>query len=629
MTDSENSQGNSKPRAVILTAIPDEYTAVRAHLTEIQEKVHPSGTIYERGKFSTDGRVWDVIIVEIGLGNIVAAAQTERAIASFHPDVMLFVGVAGGIKDVKLGDVVASTKIYGYESGKAEEFFKPRPEIGLSSYELEQRAKFEAKRNDWLQRLPSIPDPTPSVIVAPIGSGEKVVASTQSEVFKFLRSNYGDAVTVEMEGRGFLETVRAHRQVSAMVIRGVSDLIDDKSEVDDRGYQPIAACHASAFAFQVLAKFSPEYFAGIPQERIQQAYQDFLPADAEVWDLESNNWAQILNNLAKFRQLEHFLECLIQDPDIPQESRNHLQVTLGKVAQKKPVEAKRNKSSRGSSPHPSAKLNSYLLVTLTRDGELQQFLLNAWLIKDYGDDTVEDLSKYEHLLDPISCKLTQVPRELDKLIQKAQRSLGIKESCLTIEFFLPIDLMGMEIDRWQITGPIKKIPLGIKYPIRLRSLERLDLDYLYSYWPQWCESWKEVRNILENRPSQERFEHLDKMEGFNWKLLSYKLKDKIGLKMTCAHPPSMRSDLFSAILYATTPIAIWTRTDILNVDGVTAIDELLTRKPLCHLCESVREIREEADAQTEEHLGFHLALLWENPYRLTPDVLVALSSPGE
>ncbi|WP_013320651.1 SEFIR domain-containing protein [Gloeothece verrucosa] len=247
------------PSAVILTAIQVEYMAVRAYLSELREEMHPQGTIYERGKFIDNGKEWQVGIVEVGAGNAGAALEAERAIAYFNPSVILFVGVAGGIKDVTLGDVVAATKVYGYESGKAKLVFEPRPDVGISTYNLIQRAKAEARKEDWLQRLQSsVPNSSPRVFVAPIAAGEKVVASKKSAVFKFLQSNYGDALAVEMEGRGILQAAHANQQVSALIIRGISDLIEKKGEADASGSQEIAARHASAFAFEILAKFTGE-----------------------------------------------------------------------------------------------------------------------------------------------------------------------------------------------------------------------------------------------------------------------------------------------------------------------------------------------------------------------------------
>lgn len=241
--------------AIIFTSLPIEYLAVRSYLTEIREETSPQGAIYERGKFAANNKIWNVGIVEIGVGNTSSALEAERAIAYFNPDAILFAGIAEGIKDVCLGDVVVSTKVYGYESGKVEETFRPRPEIKLNSNDLVQLARAEVRKADWLQRLASAPSPPPKVFVAPIVAGEKVVASKKSEVFKFLQETYRDAVAVEMEEFSFLSVARANQQVPALVIRGISDLIDNKTGADNQGYQEIAARHASAFAFELLAKF--------------------------------------------------------------------------------------------------------------------------------------------------------------------------------------------------------------------------------------------------------------------------------------------------------------------------------------------------------------------------------------
>ena len=367
-------------------------------------------------------------------------------------------------------------------------------------------------------------------------------------------------------------------------------------------------------------------FSNISQESVRKAYQNALPTDTNLWDLAEGNTEEILKKLAEFRKLFQFFQGLSQDEDLPKEFRELFEKTASELAVKK-----QHKNVKYFSEN---KLQSYLIATLSpNDNNGNKFLLNAWLIVD---DLVKGLSKFQSLLDGNEqqtgkiCNLNEVSSEFNKFLEKALRLLRGKNYCLIIEFFLPTDLMGTEIDRWKINDPVDDdITLGIKYLIRLRSLERLDLSYLDRYLSQWLDSWHKVRKLLENKPNQDYFETLAEIENCDWKSLRHNLSKKIGLKVTCHHPKSMRKDLFKAILQATTPLAIWTRTDIPNLDQVTAIDEILTFQPLCHLCESVRQTREEADAQTGEHLGHHLALLWENPYRLTPDIMRELIQTGQ
>ena len=289
------------PIAVILTAISVEYKAVRAYLTDSQRDRHDDGTIYERGNFSFNGKSWQVAIVQTRAGNTEAAVETKRAIDYFKPNVVLFVGVAGGIKDVSLGDVVAATKVYAYESGKVvEENFLPRSNASNVSYSLEQIAKAEADGEDWLKRIKgSTQTKTPKAHVGPIASGDKVLASKDSEIYKILLSNYGDALAVDMESHGVLTAVRANQKINVLIIRGISDLIDGKSEADKAGWQEIAASHASAFAFEILAKYDPTELNSSPSR---------LPKD------ENNLLYEALLSLNYREQVDKFEKFWEVDP---------------------------------------------------------------------------------------------------------------------------------------------------------------------------------------------------------------------------------------------------------------------------------------------------------------------------
>lgn len=264
-------------RALILTALSVEYQAVRTHLSGIHEETI-RGTVYKRGTFTAGQWSWDVLVAEIGPGNANAAAEAQKAIIYFDPEVMLFIGIAGGVKDVDIGDVVVATRIYGYESGKvSQEGFLARPDVGMSNYRLVQRARSEAGKQGWLKRIrgryPST-EKAPRVFVGPIAAGERVLSTTKSELYAFLRSHYNDTFAVEMEGRGFLQAAYISEPVQALVIRGISDKLDGKSEGNEEARQLIASRNAAAFAFELLAQLDVPANA----RPVQSSKNDISPA---------------------------------------------------------------------------------------------------------------------------------------------------------------------------------------------------------------------------------------------------------------------------------------------------------------------------------------------------------------
>ncbi|MGP7984946.1 5'-methylthioadenosine/S-adenosylhomocysteine nucleosidase family protein [Rhodoblastus sp.] len=247
-----SSQANRS--AIVLTALHVETVAVLRHLSDLCEETE-RGTVFQVGRFGE----WRVAVAECGEGNAHSAATVERGIARFKPEVALFIGVAGGIKDVSIGDALVSTKVYGYERGKdTEQGFKPRPAVELSAYALEQRARAIRLKTDWRARLdPTLRHENPQIYIGPIAAGEKVISSSSGKIAEFLKENYGDALGVEMEGQGFLGGVHINAPVQGCVVRGISDLLDAKAEADKAGSQKIAADVASAVAFEMFATLWP------------------------------------------------------------------------------------------------------------------------------------------------------------------------------------------------------------------------------------------------------------------------------------------------------------------------------------------------------------------------------------
>lgn len=252
---------------LLLTPLSLEFEAVTRHLEQKGKPKVVEQMAYEKGIFNGRHHRYHIIVAEPGKRNINMALATEKGIQLFQPQIALLVGIAGGVKDVKIGDVVLGEKTYGYESGKegVGEFWS-RPLVEAFSRDLLAHAKICSRREDWKARAaPAALDAR--VWFGPIAAGDKVLASTHNESFQRLKQHYDDTIALEMEAIGFAMALRDHRTVHGLAIRGISDLLDHKS--DD--FQALAAERAAAFAFELLYQLDGrDFLPDHPKEKSQE-----------------------------------------------------------------------------------------------------------------------------------------------------------------------------------------------------------------------------------------------------------------------------------------------------------------------------------------------------------------------
>jgi tetratricopeptide (TPR) repeat protein/nucleoside phosphorylase len=236
--------------AVVLTARSFESTAVRAHLRDLEELVHPDGTRIERGRLP--GTPWHVALAELGEGSWTIALGS-RIVERLSPQAVLMVGVAASLKDdVRLRDVVVGTKVYGIRGVKRTlSGLRARPETWAGSPPLAQAAR------SALREMPGV-----RAHFAPIAARDVILPDAAAAVARQLRAHYDDAAAIDMEGSSEAYAAYLSAQRDVLVIRGISERADgSRRAADTSGSQLWAAAEAASVALAVLRKHRPRVAA--------------------------------------------------------------------------------------------------------------------------------------------------------------------------------------------------------------------------------------------------------------------------------------------------------------------------------------------------------------------------------
>jgi adenosylhomocysteine nucleosidase len=221
----------------VITVIPVETRSVRELLG-----LRPRPDGFAVG----DGSPRVVSVQAHGQGQGSAMAAARRLDDAFAPRVLLLAGIAGGIRDLVLGDVLVATRVVCYDLHK-------QTDSGTRHRGRGWQAPIEVCRSvDGFFADRGEPAAFGGFVARGglIGSGNAVVASEHADARRFLTSFSDKVLAVDMEADGLGQYCHEADGLGWAVVRGISDYADARKG-DDR--QAGAAWNAALVLCALIA----------------------------------------------------------------------------------------------------------------------------------------------------------------------------------------------------------------------------------------------------------------------------------------------------------------------------------------------------------------------------------------
>lgn len=361
---------------------------------------------------------------------------------------------------------------------------------------------------------------------------------------------------------------------------------------------------------EILTYLQRAYHACSPEDWLNPVPDNLKGIVAELKKMPQGSW--------KFTPIERWVGYLATNPQLPQPVSCQLKEWVEQNIKEysellKEVEKVQEVNLRSS--------NSYLMVvvhasnqsSVSNPNKEERYFVDAWFRKNDNNLDCTQLSRPDSFPETVTAE--QIPPMLQSFLEEISTKYSWRN--LTIELFLPLTLMNQAVDSWEIDDELGfPTPIGCEYQVLVRSAERL-LQTYGRYRGCWQEKWDFLQQIIQESSSK-AFVSGDCQD---LKVLFVKLSKKniIGLKLVVAPQKIGKGSVFAVILKAATPLALWLREN-LSLNCQEQIDGLLG---CCihKLPETVKNKRLDAFPHPQDaHIGHHLSLLWEDPYRLPPSI---------
>lgn len=226
----------------IIGAMNTEVETLISALTDKQETV-VAGSHFFSGKLGST----DAVVVMCGIGKVAAAICAQALIDTFHPDVLVNTGVAGGVADgLAQGDLVIALdavqhdfdlSLFGYAKGYMPVWGKDKgsPSPFPADEALAEKLIAAADALGY------------HAIRGRVASGDIFVAD--ADLKHTLATEFGAAVA-EMEGAAIAQTAWQNGTPCA-IVRAISDLADGSATLSFEEFEVIAAERSAKLLLEI------------------------------------------------------------------------------------------------------------------------------------------------------------------------------------------------------------------------------------------------------------------------------------------------------------------------------------------------------------------------------------------
>ncbi|KUJ68391.1 hypothetical protein ACZ90_19145 [Streptomyces albus subsp. albus] len=266
---------------------------------------------------------------------------------------------------------------------------------------------------------------------------------------------------------------------------------------------------------------------------------------------------------------------------------------------------------------PAEPFDAYLVVRLLPQDEPGRYLLTSWRQYD-PREWRPALGRSEYVT------LASAERTVRQLVREAEEEWAKDARNIHLEFLLGADELNLPVHLWNRDADSElPMPLGMAYPVVVRSLER-SRTRLWRRW--WLSRWRlmdgepeRCRRLVVNGPDPD-----SAVAGDPQALLARLLADPSVVSLVLNSPPGSTAEggyEARAAWTAGIPVVLWDRRSPRSPEVVHQLGQVPAEASgdLARLREGVTELRVTAHAvdpaQREHHPGRHVVLVWDDPTR--------------